>query len=330
MPRKQEQSLEEQMRAKDWRALPQSVSLGNTRPTRRQRLRKITSAVAFITIFGGIIAMLGIVATEMFHEASDPVATRPIEFEFVNDGGVLSENWFRKRVITTNESTPNLNEIRLRLASYPQIADVRVRRLPDGKIRVEIKERRPVARLVDRDGGMKLVADDGVIFPAETFPSTQAMLPLLVDANISRASGSAQGENITFDRIEGLKPVVRFLELCRIRYKKLFTEWDTISLKDLPSDARDLVMPWSVLRVTPRATSRNPAHAQISEIAFSTEFFADELKLLASADAAGTLDSILNAAPANKNFKIRFVTNKKNPSDEFREMRMIPDTDGSL
>jgi len=329
MSRKQEQSLEERMRAKDWRTLPQTVAFGDTRPTRRQRWRQLARAVAFIAIFGGILTMLGIVAREMFRDASEPIATRATEFEFVNDGGVLSENWFRERSGTTENRAPNLNEIRLRLASYPQIASVRVRRLPNDKIRVEIRERRPVARFVDGNGTMKLVADDGVIFPAETFPSTQAMLPILTDAKISRASENTDG-NASFDRIEGIAPVVRFLELCRVRYKKLFAEWDTISLKDFPADPRDLAMPWSVFRVTPRATSRNPARAQISEIAFSTEFFAEDLKLLASADAAGTLDAVLDSAPAGKNFKIRFVTNKKNPSDEFREMRMIPESAGSL
>lgn len=322
MSRKETKSLDERARAKDWRSLPQDVGLGDTKPTKNRRWRIIFNTCAFTALFGVILALFVFVFADLLRELEDGNPATPTEFEFVNEGGVLTDAWFREITGIADGKIPNLNEIRLSVIAYPQVAAARVQRLSNGKIRAEIRERRPVARIADSRGNARLVASDGVIFPAETFPPTQAMLPFVSDAKISVVP---EGETVGFECVEGIAPLTDFLDLARVNYRKLYAEWDTISLKSLPTNPDDIAMPWAVFRVTPRATSRNPAHAQISQIVFSASRFREDLKLLAAAEASGTLDDVLSGARAGASFTIRFITNKKNPGDEFREMRVIPD-----
>lgn len=341
MPRKQEQSLEERLQAKEWRALPQNVALGNdTKSAKRRRKLDVLKLLCAVTLFGGLAALFAYVWRDMMHEITAPEEALPVTLEFVNDGGVLDEAWCRERTGFDENSLPNLNEMRRRLVSYPQVSDARVSRVVGGIVRVELRERRPIARLagagtsagtdlaLDADGDgnaapTRLVASDGVIFPAETFPATQSMLPLLTDVKIIPAGE----EGSAFDRVVGLAPLVDFIDLARERYKKIFADWESISLKDFPTDSRELSQPWSVLRVTPRATAHNPAQVQIVEIVFSASQFREDLKLLAAAEADGKLDAALEAAAGTggaKTYRILFITNKKTPGNEFREMRVIP------
>lgn len=328
MPRRKEQSLEDRLSAKGWRSLPQDVKLrGDTKSTKRRRKLDALKLFAAAVLFGGCAVLFVWVWRDMMREISEPAEAAPVALEFVNNGGVLDEAWCRARTNFDGVSLPNLSEMRRRLLSYPQVVDARVQRLANGKIRVELRERRPIARLVDSDGNARLVAADGVIFPAETFPQTQAMLPLLTDAKIVRAGeGGAE-----FDSVAGTATLFGFIELARTKYKQLFSEWDSISLKDFPTDARELSLPWAALRVIPRATAHNPAKVQITEIVFSPAYFKEDLQLLAATEKDGRLESLLaESAPAAgtavgpRAYRILFITNRKTPGKEFREIRIIP------
>lgn len=325
MPRKHTPSLSEKMHAKDWRALPQIVALrGDTRPAKRRRKRDVLRVFSVAVLVCGIVSLLVYVWLDLMADMSEGTAKRPGGLDFVNESGFLREDWFRKWTGFDETRAPNLNALRDRLLAYPQVLDARILRLNDGKIRVILQERSPVARWFDASGGAWLIAYDGVVFPAETFPRTQNALPELLDVKIS-----SDGDG--FRRLPGIAPLAEFIDLARTRYPGLFAKWDTISLADFPSDPQDIPLPWSVLRVIPRPTAQNPGHARIEEIVFSASRFREDLKLLAAADSDGALDRELGAdRPGRpKAYRICFITNRKNPGKEFREMRLVPSAAGT-
>lgn len=322
--RNQEPSLIEKMHAKDWRALPQDVVLaGDTKSSKRRRRISALRVFSVILLFGGIIGLFVYVWLDMISDISQKPEVRPVGVEFVNDGGVLDEAWFRAWTSFDETQVPDLNALRDRVVAYPQVTAARILRLKDGRIRVDVRERRPVARVI-LDETPWLVADDGILFPSETFPTTQSMLPLLQDVHYTVC------EKTGFKKIGGLASLVVFIDIARTRFRKQFTEWEAISLKNYPADAQDLALPWAALRIIPRATSRNPAHAQIEEIVFSASRFEEDLTLFAAADNSGKIDAVLSAPNHPKAYRILFITNRKNPNSEFREMRMIPATAGTL
>lgn len=319
-----EHSLTEKMHAKDWRALPQSVVLaGDTGTGRGKRLKEALRVFSVVLLFGGIGGLFVYVWQDMISDFSNEAEMHPVGIEFVNEGGVLDETWFRMWTNFDETQAPDLKALRDRVMAYPQVTATRIVRLKDGRIRVDVRERRPVARLVIEESPW-LVADDGILFPGQTFPATQSMLPLLRDVHYTVC------EKTGFRKIGGLDALVSFIDIARTRFRKQFTDWEAISLKNFPSDPRDLALPWAALHVVPRATSRHPAHAQIEEIIFSASRFKEDLTLFAAADNSGDIDAVLSAPNHPKAYRILFITNRKNPNSEFREMRMIPVTAGTL
>lgn len=322
MPRRQEQDPFERIRAKEWRSLPQNVSVsGDTRASKRRRVRNASRTISVALLFAGIAALFGYVWADMMRGVSEEGAPGAAAAEFSSEGGVLDEAWFRAWTGFDESRAPNLNRLRRRLLEYPQIKEADIRRLPGGKIRVSVRERRPIGRLVGADGAVRLVADDGVIFPSETFPPSRAMLPIFEDAKISRDAGTG------FERVEGIGPLVEFVDEARTRCLPIFAEWDVISLKHFPADPNDVALPWAEIRVVPKSSAGNPSHGRVREIVFSAEpkSFRQDLRLLSAAAAEGKLEEALSAPEARKkDYRILFITNRKNPAEEFRELRLIP------
>lgn len=325
MQRRRNQSLSERMRAKEWRALPQNAALrGDTRPSKRRRARGVLRAFSFTLLFCGIASLFVYVWTDMMRGlAEEGGDTRVVGVEFSDKDGVLDEAWFRAWTGFDESRAPNLNLLRRRLLAYPQILAADIRRRPEGKIRVFVRERIPIARLEDAHGNVHLVAEDGVLFPAETFPrAARGALPLLRDAKISVDEGTG------FERVEGIAPLADFLTLSRTSYPEFFREWEAVSLRDFPADPSDAAMPWSALRVIPRPLASNPAEPQIREIVFSADpkTFRKDLGLLAAAAESGRLEEALRAraSASGRDYRMLFITNRKNPAKEFREMRLIP------
>lgn len=325
MSRKQGQTLAEQMHAKEWRALPQTVSIiglgpGGTGTTGRQFWMRVLKCFSFVALFSGIAALFVYVWMDMMDSMTGGDDAQPVAVEFVNDGGVLNEAWFRKWTAFDETNAPNLNQLRDRLLEYPQIRSARILRLNDGKIRIDIRERYPVARFVDESGQLRLVADDGILFPAETFPGVQAMLPLLQDVKVAPA------ENGAFSHVKGFAPVAEFLAFAHANYREQFANWAAISLKDIPLDSYEISSPWAVFRVIPRSTFCNPVQTQVSEIVFSADRFREDLRLFEAAHRAGQIEKALNAPGEARapEYRILFITNRKNPNREFREMRIVP------
>lgn len=324
MQRKRNQSLVERMRAKEWRALPQDVALrGDTRSAKRRRVRDVIRTLSFSLLFCGIVALFAYIWSGMVNDVSEESGKTPVVgVEFIDRDGVLGEDWFRAWTGFDETRQPNLNVLRARLLEYPQVLDADIRRLP-GKIQVFVRERVPVARMADERGNVSLVAADGVIFPSKTFPQSACdMLPLLKHAKISVIEGSG------FARVDGIAALTEFLTTARENYPKLFGDWGSISLKDFPTDSHDAAMPWCALRVFPKPLASNPAAPQIQEIIFSADpkTFHEDLRLLGSATNSGKIDEVLSAPRpgAKRNYRMLFITNRKDPEKEFREMRLIP------
>lgn len=320
MARKQNQTLSDRMHAKEWRALPQDVALsGDTKSGTRRLFEEILRKFSVILLVGGISSLFVYVWLDMMSGFSEE-ETGPIFVEFENNGGMLDETWFRTWTEFDAMSTPNLHHLRNRIMEYPQVSDARVLRRPDGSLRVDVRERCPVARLADEDGHVRLVATDGVVFPSETFPLQQSMLPILQHARITI------DEKTGFERVSGMEKLTDFIETARKGYGELFAEWATISLRDFPEDLRDIERPWSLIYVTPHPSSQNPAHAKVVEYVFSASRFREDLKLLASARANGVWEQVFGAQNHPAAYRVLFITNRKNPPKEFREIRLIPET----
>ncbi|MBQ2731825.1 MAG: hypothetical protein IJF68_02090 [Opitutales bacterium] len=319
MSRKQNhQNLIEQMHSKEWRALPQNVVLsGDTKSGKRQRVYEILRKFSVVLLVGGIASLLAYVWIDMMAGLSDE-EKNPVAVHFENNGGLLDEAWFRAWTEFDENAAPNLHHLRDRLLAHPQISAARVLRRPDGMLRVDVLERKPVARLEDDDSGVRFVAADGVVFSSDAWAVRQSGLPILRD--VRRAIDSKTG----FDCVPVMAKLADFIETARTSYRKLFEEWDTISLRDFPSDERDIARPWSLISVVPFAAVQNPGHAKIKEYVFSATRFREDLKLLASARANGTWDMVLSAPTRAPAYRVLFITNRKNPMKEFREMRLIP------
>lgn len=318
MSRKQNQSLSERMHAKEWRALPQDVALsGDTKSGTRRLFGEILRKFSVVLLVGGIASLFVYVWLDMMSGFSEE-KSGPIAVAFESDGGMLDETWFRSWTEFDENSAPNLHHLRDRIMEYPQVSAARVMRLPDGNLRVDVRERCPVARLVDKEGHVRLVATDGVIFPSETFPLQQSMLPILQDVRIAIDAKTG------FERVPAMEKLTDFIETARTAYGKLFREWDTISLRDFPSDLRDIGHPWSLIYVVPKASAQNPAHAKVVEYVFSASRFREDLKLLAAAREHKTWNDALGAPNRPPAYRVLFITNRKNPQKEFREIRLIP------
>jgi cell division protein FtsQ len=77
-------------------------------------------------------------------------------------------------------------QTRARLVSNPWIAEATVLKLYPGRLRIEIKERKPFA-LWQKDGRVHLIAEDGTVL--ESFvPQRYAALPMVVGAGAERAA----------------------------------------------------------------------------------------------------------------------------------------------
>ena len=90
--------------------------------------------------------------------------------------------------ITANSSLVFLDaaQTRARLVGNPWIAEATVLKLYPGRLRIEIKERKPFA-LWQKDGRVNLIADDGTVL--ETFvPERYASLPMVVGVGAERAA----------------------------------------------------------------------------------------------------------------------------------------------
>lgn len=317
------------MHAKDWRALPQTVALGgDTKSAKRRRLNGFLRGFSVVLLFSGVAALFVYVWLDITDISSEDGEARAVALEFVSEKGVLDEAWFRRWTGFDENSVPNLNALYRRLTEYPQVRAARVQRTAGGKLRVELRERSPIARLIDADGASRLVADDGVIFPSATFPAVQSELPVLQCAEIVSDKDSG------FGRVAGMDQLAEFINLSRTNYRAFFAEWDVILLKDFPTEKSERTQPWAVVRVIPKATSRNPAQARIEEIVFSASRFREDLALFAATDAEGKLDEILKkiggGAGTRRAVRIVFITNRKTPGKEFREMRIIPVSAGTL
>ena len=72
MPRRQEQDPFERIRAKEWRSLPQNVSVsGDTRASKRRRVRNASRTVSVALLFAGIAALFGYVWADMMRGVSE-------------------------------------------------------------------------------------------------------------------------------------------------------------------------------------------------------------------------------------------------------------------
>lgn len=131
-------------------------------------MNKILKGGIFLTIAAGVFALLGFVGSLRSISVCEAleVHNRHAEVQLVSERDV------RERT-TQGELTPvgqPLGELDTRsmeeaIAKIPHVKDVVVYKTIDSKLVVELRERQPIARLIDRSGLNALLDIEGVLLP---------------------------------------------------------------------------------------------------------------------------------------------------------------------
>ncbi len=123
---------------------------------------------------------------ELCDSAANAFGFRISEIAISGEHDVTREDILATAGVTGRTSLLFLNaaQVRTRLLTNPWIADAAVLKLYPGRLRVEIKERKPFA-LWQKDGGVALIAADGTVL--EPFvPHRFLKLPLVVGVGAQR------------------------------------------------------------------------------------------------------------------------------------------------
>ncbi len=205
--------------------------------------------------------------------------------------------------------------IRQALEADPQVLGARVRRLADGSLDIELRERLAVARLELPAGapGWRLLGADGVPFPGRGYP-VQAVrnLPALVDLPAESEGGAR--------RSGGLELAAAFLSAARASYPALVADWQALSLRDAFDGRPDI--PGATLRVLLRPSSQPADRPALAEVVFSTREWPRELPLLASLGVDERLRAPGMTSPAYV-LKLH-IRNRSQPGTVTMEPRLVP------
>ncbi len=225
-----------------WKDLPQEVG---SRPRSllalRRKLIRVGRCIGLLLVFVSL-AVLAWQWSGWYSERNNPVdLTGPSpaisKVEFASDGA-FDFRWFGNWVSITQGISlmeVDIQELRRELEMIGQVESAEVTRVFPDSLRVQLKERRPILRLLTRRPGQKtvlyLIAADGVVFEPENFnPSVLLSLPYL-DIEPARLIETDEG----FETIEGAAEVAQLLDLARRNYPALYQDWREVSFDRLGS-----------------------------------------------------------------------------------------------
>ena len=205
--------------------------------------------------------------------------------------------------------------IRQALEADPQVLGARVRRLADGSLDIELRERLAVARLEVEGAapGWRLLGADGVPFAGRGYPAQAVRnLPAIIDLP-PECEGGAR-------RSGGLELVASFLSAARASYPSLVADWQAVSLRDAFDGREDI--PGATLRVLMRPSSQPADRPALAEVVLSTREWARELPLLASLGVDERLRAPGMTSPAYV-LKLH-IRNRSQPGTVTMEPRLVP------
>ncbi len=299
---------------RDWRKLvPQDVHRLPTGVTgRRRAARSWVSSVLVLTSLAALVSLLWFALEDM------PLGGSPANKSLkVRTDGFLNAADLRPVVFpATQPEGLDVAALRVVLESDRQVLSARVRRLADGVLDIELRERLAVARLdVTTPGvtGWQLLGADGVPFSGRGYPAAAVRnLPVIRDLPEASEGGK--------QRSAGLELVATFLTAAKASYPNLHAEWQAISLRDA-FDGRPEI-PGAVMRVQLRPSSQPADRPALTEVVFSAAEWARELPVLAGLGVDERLRAAGMNAPAYV-LKLH-IRNRSQPGTVTMEPRLVP------
>ena len=127
----------------------------------------------------------------------------------------------------------NIQELRRELEGIGQVEFAEVTRQFPDSLCVQLKERRPILRMLTRRPGetpvLYLVSADGVVFSPENFRPAQLLSLPYLDIEGTRLVETAEG----FNTIDGAAEVAELLDLARRNYPAIYQDWSVVEFDRL-------------------------------------------------------------------------------------------------
>lgn len=212
--------------------------------SRGGRLR-LALALTRSAVLAGLVAALGWGIWLVFEAIRHPVPSesasmagaplRPPELITAREG-VLDQAWLARTLALPAGASLmelDLSRLRARLLEDRQVLTATLTRHFPDRLRVQISERVPIARVRLEVGGVQsdyLVARDGVIYAGTGYdPALLRTLPWLDGLSLTR-------EGTGLRATEDVESVARLLAAAQFSAVHLYRDWQTISLARLASD----------------------------------------------------------------------------------------------
>lgn len=299
---------------RDWRKLiPQEVHRVPSGVTGRRRAAR--SWVSGAAVGGSLLLLAGLLWMAL--DESPAAGPGPSVALRVRTDGFLSAADLRPVAFPPGQPGGlDVAALRAALETDRQVLSARVRRLADGALDIELRERLAVARLdVAAPGasGWRLLGADGVPFPGRGYPAQAVRnLPVVTDLPESSEGGSR--------RSAGLELAAAFLAAAKSSYPALHAEWQAVSLRDAFDGNPEI--PGATLRVLTRPASQPADRPALAEVVFSAGEWARELPLLAALGVDERLRAPGMDAPAYV-LKLH-IRNRSQPGTVTMEPRLVP------
>lgn len=257
-----------------WRGIKQSASRkAVTTIARRRRLAVIGRNAGLIAV---CITVLGSLGFGIYWMQRNPVEisvkgpSEPLNGFVWKTDGVLTEYWFKQYAapaIGTPLMDVDIYQLREKLLTFGQIADVSVERQFPAQLAITVLERTPIlrARVALPSGGHQdlLVATDGCVYTAYNYQRVQlARLPFLGGVRFEKLDEG------TIKPIEGVDTMDALLAIARQQYPDIARKFIVIDSRDFSGDIDD---PYAIIRVKTR---------DVEEILFRPRDFSEQLAKL--------------------------------------------------
>ena len=205
----------------------------NSSVSRRRRwmpwLKLLGGLMFLLLIAVGIYKAIGLLDRST-KQAVAAVTVNPIESVMFYTDGVLTQRWLKDKIdlqVGTPIMDVNIFALKRQLEESVQVETASIERVFPSSLRIDIKERKPVMRLLTTDSlgkrRLRLVARDGIVYKGTGYSAAELkQLPYLQPHQ--HADGS-------YLPISGIEPVVALMDLVRDTQPKLFNTWQVVSLQ---------------------------------------------------------------------------------------------------
>ncbi len=265
---------------REWQKLiQQNVRRVPTDELGRRRAARSRLPVFFASLF--FVTLVGIIWFSIDEESTS--SAKPT-LRYKTDGFMTVAAVQKTVMQGVDGAGKDVATIKKDLEVDPQVLSASVRRLSDGTLDINLKERVAIGRvaLIAASGPMvvRLVSPEGTLFSGTGYPEQSIRyLPEIVDF---RTTGA--GEKIS---IEGIEIVGPFLLEARSNYERLYKQWAAVSMRDCFNAQEDA--PGSNLRVIVSPRSQPADRPALATIVFSTANWRNELLILSRMDLDGLL-----------------------------------------